>query len=957
MPINTGIHSINPSVPIGGQLEIWCPTVLNLLTWDSYDIVSCTVRGMNTDVSESSTVPLNPADKSKIFLATIPEVTLRGTTTVDLVLNVYNSQTGQSLTNTFSEQVTLLPAAPIIYGMTPDTLIKGSTWTFKLTGDNFYETLANRAKVRYRNITTGVTGQGSTVSGSVLPKSAMVMLPIVPAGQYEITFETESGSSIAPSYLTVQAGVGGNTTSQGPVIESQIPAAPSPMGFVTLTGRNFYGTVEVMWVQGAELIPTSGGNTTTVSMTLPPGFRDGDAVKVRTSSMGTSKESPEYHITLATRTPRLLSTSPASLAKDTAVATDITITGADLLSTKGNDLTIVGYGSVINNVINWSDTSILVRLTPATVVASMTNPTKFTFIATCADGLQATTVDLTLVDRGVPIIETVSPQPALTGQVFELRGQRYGTSGTVYINGNQFSATTWSDTVISAIVPDNAITGVVKIKRDGDNAFSNEKTITISPASANSAPYISILTPSSGPVETSVTIVGANFGTYSAMHCTVSVGESLATVTSAKWFDDHIIITIPTERYGGRNWVQVRTANGLSNPKEFVVTGKTEPDGPPPVPPGSDPKASPVIDGSLPSYTAPGNTSVTIVGRYFGVLDNLSEVKFKVSDGTTRSLTIVTWEDNAIKVLLYNPANHSDSGDFVVYNSVGYSNPLKFMITPAAPVITSVAPNPPLVGATVTLTGTLFGAGAADSSNFVRFGATQADVLPRASITNWSNTSIQFVVPNSYDYSRAEVQVVSGGIFSNWFPFDPVFDANSLTDPTTISLVEIRNMHGQLVSSANILRPPIMNIPPGSPVVENLNCDKLDGLHWEDIAEYIASKASNVPGLIENLKSINNVFPNINNNIKLCGAENITVDAFPEDNEIVISIKLSDEAGDQTPVNKAEIVDYVKRIFGKNGISAVNQNGIVYIAPIFGLEHSQVARGNHEHADRPATYA
>src|SRR6267143_5059358 len=91
----------------------------------------------------------------------------------------------------------------------------------------------------------------------------------------------------------------------------------------------------------------------------------------------------------------------------------------------------------------------------------------------------------------------------ITGTNF---GQTVGTiSSFVTFNGTQGRSTNWSDTSITIPVPQGASTGNVVVFVGG--VASNGVPFTVTPP-----PSITSLNPTSGPVGTSVTISGANFG-------------------------------------------------------------------------------------------------------------------------------------------------------------------------------------------------------------------------------------------------------------------------------------------------------------------------------------------------------------------------------------------------------------------------------------------------------------
>ena len=161
---------------------------------------------------------------------------------------------------------------------------------------------------------------------------------------------------------------------------------------------------------------------------------------------------------------------------------------------------------------------------------------------------------------------------------------------------------------------------------------------------------------------------------------------------------------------------------------------------------------SPGITNILPNPAAVG-TSVTITGTNFGATQGGSTVTF---NGTTASPA--SWSATSITVPV--PAG-ATTGNAVVTVGGLPSNGYLFTVSPPAPSITNILPNPAAVGTSVTITGTNFGATQGGST--VTFNGTSA------SPTSWGAASITVPVPTGA--TTGNVVVTVGGQASTGYMF------------------------------------------------------------------------------------------------------------------------------------------------------------------------------------------
>ena len=246
----------------------------------------------------------------------------------------------------------------------------------------------------------------------------------------------------------------------------------------------------------------------------------------------------------------------------------------------------------------------------------------------------------------------------ITGSNF---GATKGTS-TVTFNGTTATPSSWSATSIVVPVPSGATTGSVVVTVDG--AASNGLTYTVA-----STPNLTSLSPTSGPVGTSVTIAGTNFGATQGTS-TVKFNGTSATPTS--WS--------ATRHRGagavGRDDRQRRRDGRRCGEQRVDLHG--------------DGACRADADESVADERERGRV-VTISGTNFGSTKGTSTVTF---NGTTATPT--SWSATSIVVPVPSGAT---TGNVVVTVGGTASNALTFTVTtPSAPTLTSLSPTSGPVG-------------------------------------------------------------------------------------------------------------------------------------------------------------------------------------------------------------------------------------------------------------------
>jgi RHS repeat-associated protein len=492
---------------------------------------------------------------------------------------------------------------------------------------------------------------------------------------------------------------------------------------VTITGTNFgspQGTSTVKF-NGTTATATTW-TTTSIVTTVPTGATTGNVV---VTVSGTASNGKSFTVVSAP--------SITSLSITTgAVGAAVTITGTNFGSSQGSGT--VKFNGTSATVTTWTATSIAVTVPTGATTGN---------VVVFASGVNSNGSSFTVVSA--PSITSLSITTGAVGAAVTITGTNFGSSqgsGTVKFNGTAATVSSWSATSIAVTVPTSATTGNVVVFASGVNSNGVNFTVV-------AAPSITSLSTSSGPVGTSVTITGTNFGSPQGSG-TVSFNGTGASVTS--WSATSIGVTVPSAATTGN--VVVFASGVNSNGKSFTVTPEIT---------------------SLSVTTGSVGASVTVTGTTFGSSQGSSTLKF---NGTTATAT--TWTSTSIVTTVPSAAT---TGNVVVTVSSNASNGVNFTVVPA-PNITSLSATSDPVGAAITITGTNFGS--TQGSGTVSFNGTGA------SVTSWGATSIGVTVPSGA--TTGNVVVFASGVNSNGVNF------TVLPTPTITSLSPTSGTVGALVA-------------------------------------------------------------------------------------------------------------------------------------------------------------
>lgn len=515
--------------------------------------------------------------------------------------------------------------------------------------------------------------------------------------------------------------------------------------------------------------------------------------------------------------PSITSLSPTS----GVYGTQVTITGSYFGSTQGTSY--VTFNGTIGTPITWSDTSIVVPVPSG----ATTGPVAVTVGGLVSNGLNF---------YFPPQISSLVPSNGPTGTSAIISGSNFGTTqgtSTVTFNGVTATPSSWSNTSITVTVPSGVTTGPVIVTAGG--VASNGVTFTVSPA-------INSLTPTSGPVGTSVTITGTSFGATQGTS-TVSFNGLAAAVSS--WSVTSIVVTVPSGASSGPVvvtvggvasysvnftvplYINILSATSGTVGASITITGSsfgttqgtssvtfngamatttswsntmivTS------VPPGASNGPVVVTVGgvasngiyfNVPFYvsafsaTSGGiGTPITITGSSFGATQGSSTVTFNGITATPSS-----WSDNIIVV----PVPAGATSGPAVLTVGGISSSTSFTVLPQ---INSMSPAAALVGNTITITGTSFGT--TQGSSTLTFNGVAAVN------SSWSDTTIVTTVPTGA--TTGPVVVIAGGTASAGFNFTvyqisityPASGA-TLNQPTTVVMGSLPPIGGEFAVLVN----------------------------------------------------------------------------------------------------------------------------------------------------------
>lgn len=368
--------------------------------------------------------------------------------------------------------------------------------------------------------------------------------------------------------------------------------------------------------------------------------------------------------------------------------TQVTITGSNFGSSQSASNGTVTFDSrSAGTASTWNTTTITVNV-PVTNTGNL---------LVTANGLSSPGINFTIPP---PVISNFTPLQGRPGDSITISGSNFGQqqfSGSgVSFGGAAATITTWSNSQVVATVP-SGISNTVSIQLTAGLQPTTAATqFTVIPP-----PNITSISPTSGPVNTLVTISGSGFGSPKGTS-TVTFNNGI-TGSPTSWGDSQIQVPVPVGATSGYIVISAGSETSTNNSNDlFTVTG-----------------APTINSNGVNPVSGPTGTVVTITGSNFGATQGTSIVEF----GGVSSTSTTSWATGTIKVAV--PSNAPVAADSVTVTVSGQT-------VTAAQTFT--------VTNTATLTGTVTNAvgGAAISGATVQ--VLQNGVSKGSTTTNGSGT-------------------------------------------------------------------------------------------------------------------------------------------------------------------------------------------------------------------------
>jgi hypothetical protein len=342
-----------------------------------------------------------------------------------------------------------------------------------------------------------------------------------------------------------------------PIITSVSPKAASEGQNVTITGFYFGDTA------GADSVVTLGGHSFTIvswseqviEATVPTGATSG--IVVVTVGTLSSRSGLNAQLFIGTAPP---SGEPMiiALSADTgSVGTRLTIFGFNFGASQGeSSVTFAGAdGSrvaalIVSEDVNgtprsmWSNTSIQALIPPN----STTGPVMVT-VGQSNSNSNFIFIPLPAPPEGgnAPVITALGPENGPAGTTVVISGNNFGYSrgiSIVTIGGLPMQVITWTNDEIVAVVPENAVTNLIRVLVGGVAAESPHVFVV------EMVPFLTSLQPNVLQVGAPLIINGRHFGQdKGSIRLTPTVSETGQTATTisgnsiASWSDSEVRVT------------------------------------------------------------------------------------------------------------------------------------------------------------------------------------------------------------------------------------------------------------------------------------------------------------------------------------------------------------------------------------------------------------------------------
>ncbi|MDA8065497.1 MAG: IPT/TIG domain-containing protein, partial [Thermaerobacter sp.] len=348
-------------------------------------------------------------------------------------------------------------------------------------------------------------------------------------------------ATVQTTHFTVFAVILAGTA---PNISGLSPDQGLPGAAVQIQGTNL-GTTAGSVYFGNVAAPVTSWTSGQVNTTVPPDVLPGTVAVSVYDAQGVQSNYLNFTVEAA---PRITGITPAAGPPGTPV-----------------QLAGTGFGTVAGTVYFGSDEVAPTSWSPQAVsfdVPAGAPPGTVAVSVYTAGGITGNVVEFQVT--AAPVLSGVSPAAGPQGGTVILQGAGFGTvAGAVYLGRGQAATTAWSDTAVTAVVPELPA-GAVGVYLE---VYGGP---TLGPVSFTVTPQISAVTPAVGYSGTRVAISGNDFGVTQAGSAVTFDGTVAQAVY---WSQDLLQVTVPS---GAGSGPVVVTVNGAaSNPFAFTVLAPT----------------------------------------------------------------------------------------------------------------------------------------------------------------------------------------------------------------------------------------------------------------------------------------------------------------------------------------------------------------------------------------------
>jgi len=220
----------------------------------------------------------------------------------------------------------------------------------------------------------------------------------------------------------------------------------------------------------------------------------------------------------------------------------------------GSSVTVTGTGFTGATSVKFNGTAATFTVNGDTQVTATvpTGATTGPISVTNAGGTGTSSGSFTVTTAAAPTISSFSPASGAAGTSVTLTGTGFTGASSVKFNGTAASFTVVSDTQVTATVPTGATSGPIAVTTSaGTGTSTSSFTVT------TAGPTITSISPTSGPVGTTVTITGS--GLTGATSVRFGSGASAAPASTS---DTTVTVRVPSGAKNGA--LTVTTPNGTA---------------------------------------------------------------------------------------------------------------------------------------------------------------------------------------------------------------------------------------------------------------------------------------------------------------------------------------------------------------------------------------------------------